>query len=272
MGEPLNNYENVKRAVQFMIDDQRLGLSARHVTISTVGVVKYMKLLSDDLPNCNLALSLHAPTQDIRLKIVPTATAHPIEKLMAALDYHIEKNNLSEAITRKQKKLSKDLKLNSMNLLSSKTTGIMIEYILIDQINDRPEHAHILGSLLATRREYILLNLIPYNPTDVSEDYHPPSEDSVLNFSNICRSDPYHIHTRVRQEMGQDIDGACGQLVIQKANSKNANKFVDIEDIIPVRKSEYFHISSSPLKLMIPMIYKRSLPFLLPVLAYFLNK
>ena len=82
MGEPLNNYENVKLAVSFLTDSERFSLSPRHVTISTVGVTKNMFRMTDELPQVNLALSLHAPDQQTRTRIIPTAGAHKIDSLM----------------------------------------------------------------------------------------------------------------------------------------------------------------------------------------------
>ena len=81
MGEPLNNYKNVRHAVEFMIDSKRMSLAPRHVTVSTVGVVSAMRRLTDDLGKVNLALSLHAPNQEVRLRIVPAAQAHRLEKV-----------------------------------------------------------------------------------------------------------------------------------------------------------------------------------------------
>ena len=106
----------------------------------------------------------------------------------------------------------------------------MIEYILIKDINSLEEHAHDLGRLLAPRREYVLLNLIPYNPTTVAEDYKPPSDETVQRFAKICTSDPYRLHTRVRGEKGQDIEGACGQLALVKPGSSRRPSSADIED------------------------------------------
>ena len=86
----------------------------------------------------------------------------------------------------------------------------MIEYILIDEINTLDIHAHQLGALLsanADRREHIILNLIPYNPTEVAEDFHPPSMENVDRFAAICMGEPYRIKTKIRREMGQDIAG-----------------------------------------------------------------
>eukprot|EP00602_Paraphysomonas_sp_CaronLab_P000185 CAMPEP_0185028916 /NCGR_PEP_ID=MMETSP1103-20130426/14996_1 /TAXON_ID=36769 /ORGANISM="Paraphysomonas bandaiensis, Strain Caron Lab Isolate" /LENGTH=459 /DNA_ID=CAMNT_0027563495 /DNA_START=44 /DNA_END=1420 /DNA_ORIENTATION=- len=214
MGEPLNNYENVKLAVEFLVDSKRLGLSARHVTVSTVGVVKYMKRLTDELTNVNLALSLHAPNQEVRLKIVPAAAGHHIDKLIDAIDYHVSRS-----------------KPNKRTLM--KVTSVMIEYILIKDVNDLEEHAHELGKLLAPRRKHILLNLIPYNPTDVpGQNFEPPTQDSIDRFYQICTSDEYQIFSRVRQEMGQDIAGACGQLALKNPSAVSPETVTrDIEDI-----------------------------------------
>lgn len=229
-----------------------------------------MYRLSDDLPAVNLAFSLHAPNQEVRLKIVPAAKAHPLEKLMEAIDYHVKRNNeqFANTVPTKVKKAPpkasatssprvKEVKENEeeegndittgeedggadgvdeadeavegedeidLNTRywkkSNKLTGIMIEYILIKDVNDRNEHAHELAQLLYSRRDFILLNLIPYNPTEVAEDYQPPDHEQVLNFSKICMSKPYEIHTRIRQEKGQDIAGACGQLALVKGQQK----------------------------------------------------
>lgn len=238
MGEPLNNYENVKQAVLFMIDDRRFGLSPRQVTVSTVGVLKNMKRLSDEMPLVNLALSLHAPSQEIRVKIVPSASAHHIDRLLQAVDYHIQRGgnkfNLSLGVEIDDvEELEKTMASSSSSSFALKKkklhqSGIMIEYILIQDVNDLEEHAHLLGHLLRPRREFVLLNLIPYNPTSVAEDYKPPTEESVQRFFEILKSDQYGIHTRVRGEKGQDIEGACGQLALVKPST--ARSGMDIED------------------------------------------
>lgn len=203
MGEPLNNYDNVLDSLHFMLDPKRFCLAARHVTVSTVGVVKNMYRLTDELPEVNIALSLHAPTQETRLKIVPAAAMHNITKLMEAVDYYISVNE-------KRKPGSVDPK---------KRKGVMIEYILIQDVNDTEVHAHQLGNLLTSRRDHLFLNLIPYNPTDVCEEYRPPTRESVERFQKILMSDAYQVQTRIRVEMGQDIAGACGQLALVKPGS-----------------------------------------------------
>jgi 23S rRNA (adenine(2503)-C(2))-methyltransferase len=215
MGEPLQNFDNLKLAVEFFVDTRRFGLSPRHLTISTVGILKNMYRLTDELGHVNLALSLHAPNQEIRLQIVPTATSYPIEKLMAAIDYHVSKH--SRATEKK----------------TLKVTSVMIEYILIRDVNDRDEHAHELCQLLLPRREHVLLNLIPYNPTEVpGQSFEPPTSEQVNRFYQICTSPEYRIFSRVRQEMGQDIDGACGQLALKSLAKQSASGGSnDIEDI-----------------------------------------
>lgn len=212
MGEPLNNYENVKAAISSLIDPGSVfSLSPRHVTVSTVGVTKNMYKLTDDLPYINLALSLHAPDQETRLKIVPTAGANSIEALMGGVDNHIHHSKKSHKHGRK--------------------LTVMMEYILIRDVNDTIWHAHALGKLLYERRNDILLNLIPYNPTAAgeSEGYQQPVNAQIDAFFAVLTRDEYgyNLFTRLRHEMGQDVDAACGQLAVSRqggTNKDNAQK------------------------------------------------
>lgn len=185
--------------------------------------------LSNEIPSISLALSLHAPNQEVRLKIVPTASAYKIEKLMDAIDHHIKNNSNYLKNSRRDTEGS-----SFFTPRPSRLTCVMIEYILIKDLNDKESHAHELGKLLKPRRENVLLNLIPYNPTEVAEDYEPPTQASIDNFKGICTSSEYQIHTRVRQEKGQDIAGACGQLALVKVDKLKAH---DIEDTGIVHKS-----------------------------------
>ncbi|KAI9139506.1 hypothetical protein BKA69DRAFT_1085055, partial [Paraphysoderma sedebokerense] len=208
MGEPLDNYNNVILAIKSMTDQRRFGIGPSHICVSTVGVIGKFQSLMRDAPAVKLALSLHAPNQELRLKIVPTAKAYPFDKLMKAVDDYLEKND-----------------------------RIMIEYILIANVNCSVESAHELGRLLQTRN--VLLNLIPYNPTEVSADYEAPTPEMIQTFESILRYE-YKILTIVRRTLGQDIDGACGQLVVKKENScgsggKNS-EIADIEDIFTLKK------------------------------------
>jgi sorting nexin-8 len=209
MGEPLDNYEAVLSAVRAMVDTARFGLSPSRVSISTVGVVPRMKALINDLPDIGLALSLHAPTQDLRVQIVPTSKAWHIEKIMKAADEFVANQN-------------KDIKSKN------RKRHVLIEYVIIRDINDSEETAHNLGALLKGRD--VLLNVIPYNPTAVPFDYKPPLPATCSAFVKITR-ETYGIHTLFRQEMGQDISSACGQLVIDSQKQGCNDSLGDIEDL-----------------------------------------
>ena len=234
MGEPLDNYDNVKSAVLMMINDKLFGIGSRHVTVSTVGVIKNMYKLTEDMPFVSLALSLHAPNQTVRLQIVPTAGTNKYEALMEAMDNHIASyckdlnkpnsrvsatTNTGVPSTDNEVVLDDNFSLDNINKKHNVHAGAMIEYILIHDINDRPEHARELGSVLLPRRDGIYLNLIPYNPTDVAEHFEPPKDEDVKEFVRILTTE-FQIFTRVRHQMGDDVSGACGQLVVENLRSK----------------------------------------------------
>ena len=204
MGEPLDNYDQVLLAIKAMTDTGRFGLSPSRITISTVGVVPRIRSLIKDSPQIGLALSLHAPNQKLRLKIVPTAKAWNISKIMDATVDFIDNQN--------------------KNIVSAnRKRHVLVEYVLIDNVNDSEEVAHELGQLLAGKDVY--LNVIPYNPTDVPFDYKSPSLASTRKFVDIVKT--YGIHTLQRQELGQDIASACGQLVV---SSSKCDSVGDLED------------------------------------------
>ncbi|KAJ3369816.1 hypothetical protein GGF31_004887 [Allomyces arbusculus] len=186
MGEPGQNMPAVFAAIQTMTNRRILGLAPRNVCVSTVGVIPLMHQLLDECPGVNLALSLHAPTQEIRNEIVPSAKVYPLDALMAAVDAYIARNK-----------------------------RILIEYILIKNVNCTVPAAHELGKLLAPRARGVIVNLIPYNPTETGRQYVPPTHEDVAEFETICRQE-YGLRTTVRRTMGQDIDGACGQLVVKE--------------------------------------------------------
>jgi adenine C2-methylase RlmN of 23S rRNA A2503 and tRNA A37 len=320
MGEPLNNYQNVKESLHFMLDSHRFGLSARHITMSTVGVIKNMYKLTEDFPNVSLALSLHAPNQETRLKIVPSASAHKIEKLMEAIDNYVaytpsksrkwKKGDIVENEYWCNSKVTVDYEEEDNNTVaddwfdgsnekdyygsSSNNSGnnninnndgysgeikvdltvknrkrkVMIEYILIRDVNDLEEHAHELGRLLHSRRGSILLNLIPYNPTDVCEDFLPPTSENIKIFADICRLPEHNIHTRIRTEMGQDIAGACGQLALTKSNPSNVNDTDhDVEDFLSNKKTKNNKTINSNNKASKLSRYPQYTLYILPVIA-----
>jgi hypothetical protein len=184
MGEPLNNYDAVVAACRAMVDPQLFGLAPGKVTVSTVGIVPRLHTLDSDLPGVNLALSLHAPNQQLRHSIMPSAQPFPLDGLMDAVDGYC---------TRSRQK-------------------VFVQYIMLGGVNDELAHAEQLGELLADRA-VATVNLIPYNPTGVGVAFSTSPEETVTEFQMTLRR-KYRINTTVRQQMGQDIDGACGQLVI----------------------------------------------------------
>ncbi|KAF5731852.1 radical SAM domain-containing family protein [Tripterygium wilfordii] len=202
MGEPLNNYGAVVEAIRAMIGSP-FQLSPKRITVSTVGIIPAINKLQNDLPGLNLAVSLHAPIQDIRCQIMPAARAFPLEKLMDALLLY-QKNSLQK---------------------------IFIEYIMLDGMNDEEQHAHLLGKLLAPFE--VVVNLIPFNPIGILSQFKTSVEMRVVMFQKILRG-TYNIRTTVRKQMGQDISGACGQLVVNRPDKNsigNANALTDIEDL-----------------------------------------
>ncbi|ABO95068.1 predicted protein, partial [Ostreococcus lucimarinus CCE9901] len=186
MGEPLNNYRNVIDAIEAMTSDKGFGLSPAKITVSTVGVIPRMRTLRRDAPGTRLALSLHAPNQALRQKIVPTATAYKLEDLMATLDEH---------------------------MASGPKMKTMIEYCVLGGVNDDEACARELGALL--RGKEVIVNLIPLNPTDTPAGHVPPTREAVQKMLEILTSPEFDLFTTVRHEMGQDIAGACGQLALK---------------------------------------------------------
>ena len=203
MGEPLNNYDAVCAAIGPMSDARGFGLAPSRVTVSTVGVVPKMLALAKHHPETRLALSLHAPTQALREKIVPTATAYPLPKIMAALDAYLAAGARAR-------------------------TRAMIEYCVLGGVNDREVHARQLGELLRGRD--VIVNLIPFNPTDTPMGHTPPTREAVQAMAAVLAGAEFGLRTTVRKEMGQDIAGACGQLALDARGGKRAPSG-DLEDL-----------------------------------------
>ncbi len=179
MGEPLNNYRNMVDCVRLMTDDRLYGLSPSRITVSTVGVTNRIRSLAADLPGVNLALSLHAPNQDLRLTLVPSGRAYPIDKLVKAC------KSWQDATGRK----------------------VFVEYVVLGGINDHEEHAHELGRLLVGSEVLALVNLIPWNPTEAGTGIHgysAPRDDSLYRFQGILR-EHFNMRCTVRREFGQDV-------------------------------------------------------------------
>ena len=181
MGEPLLNFENVVRAVRIMMDDFAYGLSKRRVTISTAGVVPAIDRLGDVL-DMRLAVSLHAPDDELRNSLVPLNRKYPIETLMDACRRFIDKQNTRSRIT--------------------------FEYVLLQGVNDSDRHAREL--VKRVRGIPTLINLIPFNPF-AGSGYRTSPAERVRRFYEILVG--AGITTVVRRTRGEDIDAACGQLV-----------------------------------------------------------
>ena len=182
MGEPLLNFDNVVSAMDIMMDDLGYGISKRKVTLSTSGVVPQLDKLSE-VSDVSLAISLHAPNDDLRSQLVPLNRKYPIAELLDSARRY----------------------LSSLNDLNRRVT---IEYALISGINDQLEHAVELGKLL--KKFPCKINLIPFNPFPGS-GYSRPSKKTVSRFWKTLIDAGFIV--TVRATRGDDIDAACGQLV-----------------------------------------------------------
>ncbi|HEV2613926.1 MAG TPA: 23S rRNA (adenine(2503)-C(2))-methyltransferase RlmN [Gammaproteobacteria bacterium] len=190
MGEPLLNFDNVVKAMDIMMDDFGYGLSKRRVTLSTSGVIPAMKELSE-ISDVSLAVSLHAPTDELRDILVPINKKYPLSELMAVCKTYFE-NEPRRKIT--------------------------FEYVMLEGINDKRQHAEQLVTLL--RDVPAKVNLIPFNPFPYTQ--YKRSSQSVINaFRDILKS--AGLITVTRKTRGDDIDAACGQLV-GKVNDKTRRK------------------------------------------------
>ncbi|MDN0076443.1 23S rRNA (adenine(2503)-C(2))-methyltransferase RlmN [Crenobacter sp. SG2303] len=182
MGEPLANFDNVVSALQIMLDDHGYGLSRRRVTVSTSGLVPQMDRLREACPVA-LAVSLHAPNDAIRDEIVPINKKYPLKELMAACRRYLEK---------------------------APRDFVTFEYVMLDGVNDRPEHARQLIELV--KDVPCKFNLIPFNPFPNS-GYGRSSNNAIHAFRSILQDAGFVV--TVRKTRGDDIDAACGQLAGQ---------------------------------------------------------
>jgi 23S rRNA (adenine2503-C2)-methyltransferase len=179
MGEPLANLDNLVAALDSATHKNGMGIGARHVTVSTVGLPAKMRRLADLGRAYHLAVSLHAPDDELRTRIVPTNDKTGITDILEAADYFFEKNG----------------------------RRVTFEYVLLRDLNDRPEHARQLSRLLAGRCAHV--NLIPFN--DVAGlPYRRPTDEAVQAFVRRLRDDGLSV--KVRKRKGSEIDAACGQL------------------------------------------------------------
>ncbi len=179
LGEPLHNYDATVAAARTINADWGMNIGARKITISTVGLPKQIKRLADESMQITLAISLHAPNDDLRKEIIPWAEGVDIAALVDAATYYFDRTGRE----------------------------ITLEYILLADLNDQPAHARELAKVARKMRSNI--NLIRYHPID-GLPYGRPSAESSHRFQEILREKG--VNTHIRKSRGMDIDAACGQL------------------------------------------------------------
>lgn len=178
-GEPFDNYDQVMKFIRIINDPQGLAIGARHITVSTCGMVDNIRQYAKEGIQTNLAISLHAPNDEIRNKLMPINKVYPMDELRKAVQEYIE-------ITSRR---------------------VTFEYILLKDVNDSLPCARQLAHYIKGLNAYV--NLIPYNSVD-EHGYLPSNKETIEAFkSELLR---LHINVTLRKEHGQDIDGACGQL------------------------------------------------------------
>lgn len=190
IGEPFDNFDNIIRFVKVINHPKGLAIGARHITVSTSGIVPKIYEFADLDLQVNLAISLHAPNNELRSSIMKINRAYPIEKIMEAMDYYLKKTN----------------------------RRVTIEYILLKDVNDHVEEARQLAELLKDKRKLVYVNLIPYNPV-FETPYQRSTKEAMLAFYDTLKKNG--INCVIRKEHGTDIDAACGQLrskQLKKAN------------------------------------------------------
>ncbi|UYO05416.1 MULTISPECIES: 23S rRNA (adenine(2503)-C(2))-methyltransferase RlmN [Paenibacillus] len=197
IGEPFDNFENMVDFINVVKDRKGLAIAGRHITVSTSGLApKIMEFADRDL-KVNLAISLHAPNNELRTRIMKINKAYPIEEVLRAMDYYLAKTK----------------------------RRVTLEYILLKDVNDGREHASELAELIGDRRQLVNVNLIPYNPVDEHSQYQRSAQESILAFYDTLKKS--RVSVSVRLEHGTDIDAACGQLrskQIRKENGRGAGQ------------------------------------------------
>lgn len=183
IGEPFDNYDNVLKFLKVVNFPKGLEIGARHITVSTCGIVPKIKEFASFELQVNLAISLHAPNNNLRSKIMKINKVYPIEEIMDAVKYYLEKTN----------------------------RRVTFEYILLKDVNDSTQCAKELAHLIKGMNAYV--NLIPYNEV-TTKSYRKVTRETAEQFFKIL--DDNHIQTTLRMEHGADIDAACGQLRAKK--------------------------------------------------------
>ena len=179
IGEPFDNYENIKKFVKIINDPKGIDIGARHITISTCGIIPKIKDFTKDFNQVNLAISLHAPNDTIRNKIMPISKVYKLQELIECIKEYT-------------------------NITNRRVT---FEYIMLENINDSKENAIELSNLIKNMNCYV--NLIPYNETENIE-FKRTKKMKILEFYDILKKN--NINVTIRKEFGSKVDAACGQL------------------------------------------------------------
>lgn len=200
MGEPLLNFDNVVAAMNLMMDDLGYGISKRKVTLSTSGVAPMIDRLGDEI-DVSLALSLHAPNDELRNQLVPINKKYPLAVVLNACRNYISRLGEKRVLT--------------------------IEYTLLKGVNDQPKHAEQMIPLLAGIP--CKINLIPFNPFPHS-GYERPSNNAIRRFQDILHKAGHNV--TVRTTRGEDIDAACGQLVGQVMDrTRRSERYIAVREL-----------------------------------------
>ncbi len=179
IGEPLDNYDNVMDFIKVINDPKGIAIGARHITLSTCGIIPKIKQLSQEKLQINLAISLHAPNTQLRDKIMPVNKVYNLRELITTIREYIEATN----------------------------RRVTIEYVMLNNVNDNESHALELAALLKGMNVYV--NLIPYNETNHLE-FKKSSKQNIMKFYDTLKK--RGINVTIRKEFGGKIDAACGQL------------------------------------------------------------
>ncbi len=182
-GEPFDNYDNVMRAMNIINDPYGLEIGSRHISISTCGLVPGIRRFAEENLQYNLAISLHAPNDELRSRLMPVNRAYPLKELFDALHYYAQLNN----------------------------RRLTFEYLLLRGVNDSLEEARQIRDLLKGMNAYI--NLIPYNEVQ-EKAFKTSSDENALRFYDLLKKNG--VAVTLRQKKGDDIDAACGQLRANK--------------------------------------------------------
>ena len=179
IGEPFDNYDNVIKFIDIINDDNGIAIGARHITVSTCGIVPKIKEFTKEKRQVNLAISLHAPNDKLRTELMKINKVYPIKEVISAVKDYLKENNRK----------------------------VTFEYIMLKDINDQEKHALELAQLLKGLNCYV--NLIPYNETSHME-FKKSDNKTVMKFYDILKKNK--INVTVRREFGSEVEAACGQL------------------------------------------------------------